>query len=129
MEQTQLEQDRKKHEEYDEYSARMVRVISRPLAAFIVKYTSIHPTTITLLSIIPCLVAIFFLVQGGYFNTLLGATCSFLYLILDATDGPVARARNLTSNLGTWLDGIIGFTFIPLMMLATAIGLKSYLAW
>lgn len=128
MEQTSKEEDRKKHEEYDEYAAQMVRIVSKPFARWLIQHTNITPNQMSLLSIVPLITAAFFLAFGGYRNTITGAVLAFCYLILDATDGPLARGKNMTSDLGTWLDGIIGFLALPALMLSMAIGLKSYFA-
>ena len=125
---TEIEEERHKHEEFDEYATLLVRKISKPLAHFLMKYTSVTPNQVTLLSIFPGVCGIFFLARGGYTNTLIGAIAAFLYLLLDAADGPIAREKKLSSDLGAWFDGIVGFFLLPLLMLAVAVGLQNYLA-
>lgn len=118
----------KTKKEHDEYTGRLIRIPLKPFVKFIIRYTTITPNQISIFSIIPGVLGIVFLAQGGYMNVLLGAVFSFLYLLLDATDGMVARIKNLKSPLGTWIDGILGYIFVPFMMLAVAFGLKNYLA-
>ncbi|GEM_PF-3589829 len=110
----------------DDYVSRVARaVMTKPLAFLVVKYTSITPNQITVLSIFPGVASLVFLALGGKY-TLLGAFLFFLYGVLDGVDGIVARATERYSKQGQWLDGIIGFVLVPLTFLATGIGLGGY---
>ena len=111
--------------EHDELTGRALRIIVKPLVKAL-RYTSITPNHITLVSIIPALASIFFLLPGSYQDTVIGAVLAFLYVLLDATDGQLAREKNLSSIKGKWLDGILGYIFVPFMMLAVAIGKQDY---
>ncbi|HLD00362.1 MAG TPA: CDP-alcohol phosphatidyltransferase family protein [Candidatus Nanoarchaeia archaeon] len=118
-----VNQEASTRKEHDELTGRFLRILTKPLVKALVR-TSIKPNQVTIISIIPALASIFFLVKGDK-NTLVGALLAFLYIILDATDGQLAREKGLGSSFGKWLDGIIGFIFVPFMMLAAAIGLQS----
>jgi len=118
----------KAKKEHDEYTVRIIKVLVRPFAKFIIKHTTITPNQMSFLSLIIGLTSLFFLFRGGYISTIIGASLAFLYLICDIIDGQIARVKGLTSKLGAWLDGILSFALVPLMLLATAIGLKDYFA-
>ena len=111
--------------EHDEYTGRILRIVLKPFVHLLTHHTSVTPNQITLTSIIPALLGIFFLRQGGYQYTLFGALSCFLYVLLDAVDGQLARERNQSSLLGKWFDGILGYILVPFMMLAAAIGLPQ----
>ncbi len=114
--------------EHDEYTVRVIKIMVKPLARLVIRHTNFTPNQVSSLSLIVGLASIFFLSWGGYVLTILGASLSFLYLVLDIIDGQIARVKGLTSKTGAWLDGILSFTLIPLMLLAAGMGLKSYLA-
>jgi len=118
---------KKVKKERDEYTARIIRIFfAKPISKVLIKFIKITPNQITLFSFIFGLIGIFFLIRGGYKNIVIGATFSFLYIIFDCVDGEVARAKKLTSTLGFWLDGIVGFIVVPFTMLALAVGLRTY---
>lgn len=114
--------------EHDEYTVRIIKIMVRPLARFVIKHTTITPNQVSILSLIVGIASLVFLVWGGYLFTIIGASLAFLYLVFDIIDGQIARVKGLTSKLGAWLDGILSFALIPLMLLATAVGLKTYSA-
>jgi len=116
----------KTQKENDDYISRVARaVITKPMAFLVVKYTSITPNQITVMSIFPGVMSLVFLALGGEY-TILGAILFFIYGLLDGVDGIVARATERYSKEGQWLDGIIGFVLVPLTFIATAIGLGDY---
>ena len=90
--------------------------------------TPVKPDHITILSIVPAIFASYFFIKGGYRNIVIGASLAFLYLILDLVDGEIARAKNISTIRGRWVDGIIGFVTYPLFIFSLAFGLKTYMA-
>ena len=118
----------KAKKEHDEYTVRIIKIMVRPLARFVIKHTTFTPNQVSFLSLIVGITSVIFIAWGGYFFTLIGASLAFLYLVFDIIDGQIARVKGLTSKLGAWLDGILSFVLIPLMLLATAVGLKDYFA-
>lgn len=113
--------DRETRKEHDELTGRVLRILTKPLVE-VLMHTPIKPNQVTIISVIPALASLFFLVRG---DTIIGALLAFFYVMLDATDGQLAREKDLRSSFGKWLDGILGFILVPFMMLAAAIGLGS----
>lgn len=88
---------------------RLNRVFSTPISAWLLKLP-ITPNQVTLASLVSGLSAGFLFARGGYVN---GVFAAFLYefaCVLDNCDGDIARAKNLGSVFGSWLD--IGCDFI-----------------
>ena len=112
------------NKEHDELTGQLLHFSLKPIVRLLAR-TSVTPNQVTALSIIPALGSIYFLWQGGYRDTITGAILAFLYVILDAIDGQLAREKNLQSLLGKWLDGILGYIFVPVMMLAAGRGLHE----
>ena len=86
----------------EEWTVKIVRLFGTPLAKFIAKLPfNVNPNVITLLSLIPAIIA-------GYcfFNNqlLFGALFFFISYILDCTDGTLARLTNQESVAGKQLD-------------------------
>ncbi|MDP3698701.1 MAG: CDP-alcohol phosphatidyltransferase family protein [Nanoarchaeota archaeon] len=118
----------KVRKQHDDYTSRVARVLFvYPIAFFLVKYTKLTPTKITVFSIISGMLSLAFLSLGGEY-TVTGALLVLLYGILDGIDGVIARATGLHSKFGQWLDGVAGYVLLPLMMLSAAIGLGNYQA-
>ncbi len=66
--------------------------------------TPVTPNMMTGVTFAVGLVAVWFVVQGGYQATLIGALLMQLNSILDGCDGELARMRFQGSKLGQWLD-------------------------
>ncbi len=85
----------------------------------IIRPLPLHPNHITILSVI-------FAIAGSYFlwkNDALGLAFFVLAFAIDGLDGALARAKNLTSNFGAYLDGISDrfvefFAILPLLFQA-----------
>src|SRR3989339_404704 len=67
------------------------------------KMLPFHPTTYTLFSVIFALAGLITWING---QAIIGFVLFVLALFIDAIDGAVARAKNLTSKQGAFLDGI-----------------------
>jgi phosphatidylglycerophosphate synthase len=117
-----LSKQRKKE---DELINRLLRYVSTPISALCVKYTTITPNMVTFASMILLLLGTLFIIQTQY---ILGALCTFVYIILDFVDGEIARAKKVGSKLGQWFDGLVGFIGTPLIIMSLAVSLESYLA-
>ncbi|PIN73341.1 hypothetical protein COV20_03865 [Candidatus Woesearchaeota archaeon CG10_big_fil_rev_8_21_14_0_10_45_16] len=117
-----------KSKKHKEWSMVLTDYISRPVAYLIARFTNLTPNQISILSFILGLAGCYFLIRGGYQNTLIGASLAMAYNVLDMTDGIIARVKGKASRVGHWLDGILGFVLTPLLVISLAIGLRNYLA-
>ncbi len=90
------------------------RPISTRISGLLLR-TSITPNQLTVLSIFCAMTAGWFLTGKGYTSLVIGGILISLTNIFDACGGEVARAKNIKSDFGAWLDGIadrISFFFI-----------------
>lgn len=124
-----------------EWFSRTNNIVTMPLSKFIVKYTNISATQLTLFSIVVGVFSGFFLAISGFIKDiypsffmqeyslrLIGGLLAYLFGVLDGVDGKVARLRNQSTHTGKWWDGVAGHTSISLIFLGLAIGLRSYFA-
>ena len=82
---------------------RVVRRFSIPLSRRLLR-TSIGANQVTLLSLDLSVAAGFFFWFGSYWAGVLGALAYYASVILDCSDGEVARARLTDSRFGAWLE-------------------------
>ncbi len=80
------------------------------------KWLPLHPNDITLLSVLLAAAGAYFVWQ----QSILGPVLFLLSFLIDGLDGAVARAKNLTSSFGAYLDGICDrlvefFALVPLL--------------
>ncbi|MBW2458917.1 MAG: CDP-alcohol phosphatidyltransferase family protein [Deltaproteobacteria bacterium] len=83
------------------------RHLNRHVSLFVSRLlvnTPVTPNVMTGLTFGVGLVGVWFVVQGGYQATLIGALLMQLNSILDGCDGELARLRFQGSKLGQWLD-------------------------
>lgn len=66
------------------------------------KWLPLHPNDITLLSVVLAAAGAWFVWQ----QSMLGPILFLLSFLVDGLDGAVARAKNLTSAFGAYLDGV-----------------------
>ncbi|MBE9536840.1 MAG: CDP-alcohol phosphatidyltransferase family protein [Proteobacteria bacterium] len=69
-------------------------------------YTSVRPEGIVLLSLIAGIVSAYLFSQGDYLASIVGVFFIQLKNFLDTVDGYLARAKNMTSRLGRFLDSL-----------------------
>ena len=98
---------------------RLNRVFSEQLTPLLLRLP-VTPNQVTLLSLACGILAGFLFARGTYFPSLWGAACYELACILDNCDGEIARAKNLGSVFGGWLD--IGADFLTDLSLFIGIG-------
>lgn len=84
-------------------SFKLNRFLSRPLTAFFLR-TPATPNQVTCISLAFGLLAGFLFSRGSTSLTILGALAFQTAVVLDNCDGEIARAKNLKSILGGWLD-------------------------
>ena len=102
---------------------RLNRVFSRPLTQVLLK-TPLTPNQITLTSLGLGLLAGYLFSLGLYTYSLAAAACYQLAVVLDNCDGEVARAKNMKSKLGGWLDIVADFFTDGALYLGVAFGIK-----
>lgn len=81
--------------------------VNRRLSRYFTRYflkTSLTPNQITGLSFLSGMIGLGFFTDNRYLFQILGALFFQLFYILDNCDGEVARAKNMTSRWGSWLD-------------------------
>ncbi len=82
---------------------RINRVFSNRLTPFLLK-TPVTPNQVTFLSLGCGLLAGYLFSKGEIMHAIMGALLYQLAMILDNCDGEVARAKNMRSEFGGWLD-------------------------
>lgn len=108
---------------YGIYSVRLkiIKFFSIRLTSLLIK-TPITPNQITLFMIfLGFLSAILFSI-GNYWISLMAVLLLPLYLILDATDGEVARYKKISSPNGDFIDGIAHLILAPTIYAGITIG-------
>jgi len=83
---------------------KIMRRISIPIALFLAKYTRITPNQVTFFTTILSFIAGYFFYLGEYKFLIIGALIFLLRFTLDYVDGSLARAKNMASDYGHWLD-------------------------
>jgi phosphatidylglycerophosphate synthase len=99
------------------------RPISRSVTRFLVK-VSIHPNVWTLSIFVLPLVFCVFLLRGDYGSIVIGAALFQIYSVLDGCDGEIARAKNLESKFGEFLDSFCDLLASLLFVVALGFGLQ-----
>jgi len=100
------------------------RRLSRRLTPWFLK-TKLTPNQITGLSFLAGLMALGFFTDSRYFFQVCGALCFQLSYVLDNCDGEVARAKNMSSRWGGWLDIGCDGIIHTLFFMAVSWGLYS----
>ena len=78
-------------------------LISSSLSPLFLK-TSVTPNQMTVASGIFGVIGSIMLISESYLNLIIAAIFLQIYTILDLVDGDIARAKNMQSNFGMWLD-------------------------
>jgi phosphatidylserine synthase len=104
---------------FDNYFRELKEELQKPLA---LKFSHIHPTTITLLALLCGLLSGLLLVQGFYGYGLLFWG---LNRFLDGFDGTVARVHGKQSDLGGYLDILADFVVYAWLPIALVLGVPS----
>ena len=80
---------------------------------------------VTALSLIVGLSGNWFLSEGGFRSTLVGAVLFFLCYVLDNSDGEVARIKNQTSEFGDKFDTFVDWLVHATFFAALGIGVEN----
>jgi 1L-myo-inositol 1-phosphate cytidylyltransferase / CDP-L-myo-inositol myo-inositolphosphotransferase len=98
------------------------RPISRLVTRFLLKLP-IHPAVWTIAIFVLPVLCCLFLLRGDYASIVIGAAIFQVYSILDGCDGEIARAKNLESKFGEFLDNFCDFVASLLFVIALGFGL------
>jgi phosphatidylglycerophosphate synthase len=101
----------------------------RPLAFLLIKIiynTRVTPDHLTLAAIITGLIGGFFYSFGLQWTCYTGAAFYILFIILDCSDGQLARLKKNGSSFGRLLDGIADYIVVTAMYVGIAIGYSHY---
>jgi phosphatidylglycerophosphate synthase len=107
---------------------RVERYINRPLASLIVRvvfHTRVTPKGLTFFSFFLGLLAAFFFSRGEYFYFVLGGITIQLSSIVDSADGMLARAKNMCSEYGAYLDLFLDRIIDLCLIVGIAVGIYS----
>jgi phosphatidylglycerophosphate synthase len=111
------------------------RELARPLAKYLVQKTEITANQVTIIGFFIGIFACILFLIGNYWISLIGVIILHLRVAFDLLDGMIARARNMTSDYGEWLDRILDRLLDPFLVssLATSIYIyqpsKSLIVW
>ena len=103
------------------------RFLNRPISRSITRYLiklPIHPNVWTLSIFVLPLVFCVFLLRGDYGSIVIGAALFQIYSVLDGCDGEIARAKNLESKFGEFLDSFCDLLASLLFVVALGFGLQ-----
>ncbi len=107
---------------------RVERYINRPLASLIVRAvfrTRVTPNGLTFFSFFLGLLAAFFFSRGEYLYFVLGGVFAQLSAIVDCADGMLARAKNMCSDYGAYLDLFLDRIVDFCLIVGIAVGIYS----
>jgi phosphatidylglycerophosphate synthase len=99
------------------------RRFSKPISR-VLAYTPVTPNMVTWVNGLLAFSPIYFMIQGGYRNWLIGATLYQLASILDGVDGELSRLKMKHSKFGQWLDTLFDFTSSVAVLLALVVGVQ-----
>lgn len=104
------------------FSIYVSRKLSRLVSGVLVRLP-ITPNQITLLSFLTGIVACWFFLQGGYRYSVTGAVVLYASIILDLSDGEVARLKFMSSKYGALLDTICDSTVFSGVLFCAALAI------
>ena len=107
---------------------RVEKYINRPLAYLIVRAvfrTRITPNGLTFFSFFLGLLAAIFFSRGEYIYFVLGGVFTQLSAIVDCSDGMLARAKNMCSDYGAYLDLFLDRIVDFSLIVGIAVGIYS----
>ena len=117
--QKELEASLKSNDTEDRVDSILYGAFSMTLANFFIRH-GISANKITLLSLLFGVLGSFFFYPQNVGLNLLGILIEYFAVVLDCTDGPVARLTNTSSQIGRFLDGAVDITNFVAIYLALA---------
>ena len=98
------------------------RILAAPFTGLFIR-SGLHPNYITLLGGAAGILAFFIFTIGTKTAFIAGAVLFEAFYILDNCDGEVARARGLSSKLGSWMDTLVDCCVHTLCFIGIGLGL------
>lgn len=117
-----IEQIKKANLEDTFFGMYFYRKIATYFTYFLAK-TRLSPNQISILSLTFALLGVLFFSFGGYTNFIIGAILIQIGMILDYSDGQIARLKKLGTRRGAWFDVILGMIQNNLIILGIVLGL------
>jgi phosphatidylglycerophosphate synthase len=103
--------------------------LNRPLAALVVRAvfkTAVTPNGLTYISFFFGLLAAFFFSRGEYMYVVFGGVCAQISSIVDGADGMLARAKEMCSEYGSYLDLLLDRVIDFSLMVGISVGASIY---
>ncbi|MDH7552148.1 MAG: CDP-alcohol phosphatidyltransferase family protein [Spirochaetota bacterium] len=94
--------------------------ISIPISLQLAK-TRIHPNVLTIINMIVGFLSAYFVLQGSYWQVVLGGLLFQLASVFDGVDGEVAKFTFKVSKIGGWLDTIGDNGTLLLFLIAVSV--------
>jgi len=85
--------------------------------------TRVTPNQVTIMGFILGVISAMFFALGDYLFLILGIILLHLRIVFDFADGAVARAKNMCTNYGNWLDMVMDRLVDPLVFFGLCWGL------
>lgn len=96
------------------------------LADMLHNRTKLSPNNLSIIGFVFLLGSCALFILAGYLNSLIAAIFFQIFIILDYTDGRLARIKGTTGFLGMWLDSNFGYLSIILLHLSISYGVYRY---
>jgi len=104
-------------------------LISNPISKLIIKYSDISPNQMTVISLFFLVAATPFLASRIYGMQIVGIILVFVYYILDLVDGDIARVKGPITKVGKWMDNLIGYISLPLIVFSIMLSIDTKFAY
>ncbi|MCQ4575454.1 MAG: CDP-alcohol phosphatidyltransferase family protein [Candidatus Brocadiales bacterium] len=104
------------------FSVHVSRKLSRVVSSVLVRLP-ITPNQVTLFGFFMGVVACWFFLQGRYWYSVAGAAVFYASIVLDLSDGEVARLKFMSSRYGGWFDSICDSVVFGGILLSAALAI------
>lgn len=108
--------------DYTFYYKFIKRPISYPLTWWVYKNTAWGPNVFTYIGFAFAFLAALLFSKGSHLFVILGFISFFVYELFDDFDGIIARAKNIRSRRGGWLDILAGTIGKMMILIGISIG-------
>jgi phosphatidylglycerophosphate synthase len=103
------------------FKERLMANCAKPLT-WLLLHTNITANQVTTLSMVLALIGSALMIPGIFLLSLIGLFLFCMFMLLDHTDGQVARYRNQVSSAGLYLDSRVHHLVEPTFFICTGIG-------